>query len=67
MQIHVNLQFRGLLKKLEEQDTEFKKYHYIIIKLLDNEEELEQEPVKLDDPDNKITDFYYLSPGSRQH
>ena len=39
------LMTQHLLKKLEKQDVEFKKYCYIIVELLENEEDLEQEQV----------------------
>ena len=53
------LEIQCPLKKLEEQYAEFKKNHYlyIIVELLENEEDLEQEQVKLHDHDNKIPDF----------
>ena len=40
------------IEEIGEQDREFKKYRYIILELLDNEEELEQEQVKLGGPDD---------------
>ena len=46
-----------LLKRLEEQETEFKKYHYVIVKLLEMEEDLDQEQATLDDHNDKFTDF----------
>ena len=51
------LAIRGLLQKLEEQDSEFKKYHYAIVELLEEDDDLEEEQAKLDDHDDKITDF----------
>ena len=39
------LAIQRLLKKLEKQDTEFKKYHYAIVELLEEEDDLEEEQV----------------------
>ena len=50
-----------LLEKLEEQDAEFKKYHYAIVELWEEEDDLEEEQAKLDDHDDR---FYKSSPAS---
>ena len=55
------LVIQRLSKKLEEQDAEFKKYHYAIVELLEDDNLEEQ--VKLDDHNNKIADCK-SSPGS---
>ena len=51
------LAIQRLLKKIEEQDTEFKKYHYAIVELLEEEGDLDQEQANLDDHDDRIADF----------
>ena len=50
------LAIQRLLKKLEEQDTEFKKYHYTIVELLEEDDNLEEQ-AKLDVHNDKIADF----------
>ena len=39
------LAIQSLLKKLEEQAAEFKKYHYIIVELVEDKDDLEEEQV----------------------
>ena len=51
------LAIQRLLKRLEELDAEFKKYHYAIVELMESEEDLEEEQVTLDDHDDKTADF----------
>ena len=51
------LVIQHLLKKLEEQDAEFRKYHYTMVELLEEDADLEEEQAKLEDHYNKISDF----------
>ena len=51
------LAIQHLLKKLEQLGTEFNEYHYSIIEMLENEEDLEDEQAMLDDHDDKIPDL----------
>ena len=45
-----------VLKKLEELDAEFKKYHYAIVEFLESEEDVEDEQAMMDDHDDETAD-----------
>ena len=51
------LTIRRLLKKIEDQDAKFKKYHFAIVEILEDEEELEKEQSTFDDHDDRIADY----------
>ena len=46
-----------LMKKLEVQDVQFKKHHYSIMELLEDEGDLDEEQAMLHDHDDRIADF----------
>ena len=46
-----------LVKKIESLDEEFKKQHFVIVELLDQEDDLTQEQAKLDEHDDQVADL----------